>query len=69
MMLSVRADKLAEKRKEMNLSQYRLSILSGLSGNSVFRMETQRHKISDLRAKAIADTLNCNVTELFYTDK
>ena len=30
-------------KEKMNLSQYRLSILSGLSGNSVFRMETQRH--------------------------
>lgn len=67
-MLVVKRDELAKKRKERNLSQHRLSVLSGLSGNAIYRMECRDHKISTLRARAVADTLNCTIDELFYSD-
>lgn len=66
MLLCVRKDKLIAKRKMMNLSQHELSLLSGLSGNAVFRMEAQSHKVNPLRAKAVANVLNCEVSEIFY---
>ena len=68
-MLSVRRDALTEKRKACSLTQHRLSLLSGLSGNAIHRMEQQNHKVSLLRAKAVADAMNCTVEELFYTSK
>ncbi len=65
MMLTVKRDKLIRKRKESNLSQHRLSVLAGLGGNAIFRMETQDYKVHPLRAQAVADALNCRVTDLF----
>ncbi len=53
----------------MNLSQHKLSILSGLSGNAIFRMETKEHRVSPLRAKAVADILECDVADIFYVSK
>lgn len=67
MLLTVKRDKLVNKRKASNLSQHRLSVLAGLGGNAVFRMETQDYKVHPLRAKAVADALNCNVTDIFDT--
>lgn len=69
MLLTVQQDKLIKKRKSLNMSQYRLSLLSGLSGNSVFRMENQDHRVSPLRAKAVADALQCQIDELFYVSE
>lgn len=67
MMLDVNVSNLIQKRKEKNLSQYRLSILAGLPGNAVFRMEQGNHKVNNLRAELIAKTLNCDIKELFHT--
>ena len=67
MLLSVKQQQLSKRRKLMNLSQHKLSVLSGLSGNAIFRMETQTHKVSLLRAKAVAETLGCEVADIFYT--
>lgn len=66
MLLRVKQARLAEKRKSMQFSQHELSLLSGLSGNAIFRMETQSHKVNPLRAKAVANVLNCEVSEIFY---
>lgn len=64
-MLSARKDRLVSKREEKKLSQHKLSILSGLSGNAIFRMENTNHRVNSLRAKAVAEALGCSVDELF----
>lgn len=66
MLLSVKQQQLSKMRKSRNLSQHKLSVLSGLSGNAIFRMETQAHKVSIFRAKAVADILGCEVSDIFY---
>ncbi len=66
MLLNVKQQQLSKIRQSMNLSQHKLSVLSGLSGNAIFRMETQAHKVSPLRAKAVADILGCEVADIFY---
>lgn len=66
MLLNVKQQQLSEMRKSLNLSQHKLSVLSGLSGNAIFRMETQAHKVSVFRAKAVADILGCEVSDIFY---
>lgn len=69
MLLNVKQQQLSDRRKSMNLSQHKLSILSGLSGNAIFRMETKEHRVSPLRAKAVADILECDVADIFYVSK
>ena len=65
MLLKVKQQQLTEMRKSLNLSQHKLSVLAGLSGNAVFRMEKQAHKINPLRAKAVADVLGCELADIF----
>ena len=61
----VKRDELIRKRKAMNLSQHKLSIICGLTGNSIYRMENEYHRVSNLRAMAVAKSLNCDIKELF----
>ncbi len=69
MLLNVKQQQLSDRRKSMNLSQHKLSILSGLSGNAIFRMETKEHRVNPLRAKAVADVLKCDIADIFYVSK
>lgn len=68
-MLSVRKDVLVKKRTEKNLSQHKLSVISGLSGNAIFRMEKYDHKVNKFHAKAVADALGCSINELFIRER
>mgnify|MGYP003623516671 CR=1 FL=1 len=69
MLVKVNATALAEKREAKKLSQHKLSILSGLSSASIFRMENELHKVSDLRVKAVATVLGCSPDELITEEE
>ena len=64
MLVKVNSEKLKSVRTSMGLSMTKLSELSGLSGNAVFRMETKPMKVSDLRLKEVAKILLIDVNEL-----
>lgn len=60
-MLIAKVDKIIELRKAHGLNQKRLSEKAGLPVNAVFRIETGAYtRTQDLRAKAIANALECN---------
>ena len=65
MLGSIKKNELIQKRLNKNLSQHRLSHLAGLGNNAVFRMENTECKVNSLRAKAVADVLNCHIYEIF----
>ncbi len=69
MLLAVKQDKLMQYRKNKKLSQYRLSVLAGLSGNAVYRMENEKHKVSPLRAQAVCAVLQCSLEDIFEVTK
>lgn len=61
-MLIAKVDKIIELRKAHGLNQKRLSEKAGLPVNAVFRIETGAYtRTQDLRAKAIANALECNI--------
>lgn len=64
MLVVINKKALREKRLEKNYTQHRLSVLAGLPGNAVFRMENTEHKVDTLRITAIANILDCGVEEL-----
>ena len=66
MLMMVKQEELVRMRKEKALTQHKLSRLAGLGNNAIFRMETGLHRVTKLRAKAVADILGCDVTDLFY---
>lgn len=69
MMLTVKKEALAKRRIEENLSQYMLSILSGLSPNAIYRMESEKHKVNSLRAQRVARVLECEITDIFTNEE
>lgn len=64
MMVNVNAEKLQNERVSKGISRYKLSLLSGLASNAVFRMETKKQKVSFVRLQAVANALNCDVNKL-----
>ena len=64
MMVKIKSEVLISKRQEKKYSQRQLSILSGLSDNAIFRMESKEYAVNYLRAKAVADALKCDVDEI-----
>ncbi len=57
---------LEKLRKAQKLSQHELSIKAGLPNNAVYRMEKKTHKVSILRAKAVAGVLGCDVSMFIH---
>ena len=69
-MLIAKVDKIIELRKAHGLNQKRLSEKAGLPVNAVFRIETGAYtRTQDLRAKAIANALECKVEEIFTSEQ
>lgn len=65
-MLIAKKEEIKKRREQRGLSQRQLSFKAGLPVNAVFRLETENHSYTyPLRAKAIADALNCNVDDIF----
>lgn len=57
------------RRLEIGLSQHKLSQIAGLGGNAINRIESGKTSgIHPLRAKAIAEALNCEVTDIFINE-
>ncbi|WP_294909878.1 helix-turn-helix domain-containing protein [uncultured Ruminococcus sp.] len=72
MFVIVNIDKLIELRKKQNLSQHKLSLKAGLSGNAVQRLESGANitnQTSNLRLKAIAAALEVDEQELILCNK
>lgn len=69
MLVYVNREKLTNMRRDMNLSQRQLSLMSGLPGNAVNRMETEDNRVSSLRLSVVAATLGCELTNLIRTQK
>ena len=63
-MVTVNTEKLQSERISKGISRYKLSLLSGLASNAVFRMETKKQKVSFVRLQAVANALNCDVNNL-----
>ncbi|MCI8921747.1 MAG: helix-turn-helix transcriptional regulator [Acutalibacter sp.] len=58
------------RRKEIGLSQHRLSLQSDLSGCAISRIESGRTKrINHLWTREIAKVLDCKVEEIFTDAK
>ena len=66
MLVFVNKENLKEMRQKLNLSQRKLSLISGLPVNAVKRMETEDRRVSSLRLLAVATTLGCSVTDLIH---
>lgn len=66
MFMTPKIDELVKRRTEAGLSQHQLSLNSGIGGSSLSRIESgATNAIHPLRAKAIAKTLKCKVTDIF----
>ena len=63
-------DELRCRRVEKNLSQHKLSRMAGLGGNAINNIETGTTlAIHPLRAKVIAEALQCEVSDIFIDEK
>lgn len=66
MFLKPNVAEIRRKRKNLGLSKHKLSLLAGLSGTAIFRIESgSTQKVHSLRAKEIAKALNCDVNDIF----
>lgn len=66
MFLKPNVAEIRRKRKNLGLSKHKLSLLAGLSGTAIFRIESgSTKKVHSLRAKEIAKALNCDVYDIF----
>lgn len=60
------SEKIRERRITANLSQHSLSLKAGLGGQAINRIERKETMgVHPLRAKAIADALECPLEEIF----
>ena len=65
-MLVAKKEEIKKKRLSLNLSQRQLSIKAGLPDNAICRIENENfNSIYPIRAKAIAEALNCSIQEIF----
>ncbi|MCR0205629.1 helix-turn-helix domain-containing protein [[Clostridium] innocuum] len=65
-MLIPNINEIVKRRKKLSLSQYGLSKKAGLPHNAISRIESGRYgNTYPIRAKAIAEALGCELTEVF----
>lgn len=70
MFLTPKIDKVRMRRLEIGLSQHKLSLIAGLGGNAINRIESgETASVHPLRAKAIAKALHCKVSDIFIDEK
>lgn len=66
MFMTPKIDEIVKRRNDAGLSQHQLSLKAGIGGSSLSRIESgTTTAIHPLRAKAIAKTLGCKVTDIF----
>ncbi len=69
-MLIAKRDEIQRRRLEVGLSRQELSLLAGLPKNAIFRIESgQTSYTYPIRARAVADALNCKVEDIFDETK
>ncbi len=69
-MYIVKSDQLKQLREIKEFSTSELSQLAGLPSNAVWRMEHgQSPRTHPLRAKAVAEALSCEVTDIFTDER
>lgn len=70
MWLIPKVEEIKKRRLEAGLSKHQLSLMAGLGGSSICRIENEIvKKVHHLRAREIADILKCNVNEIFEEEK
>ena len=63
-------DVIKNKRKMLGMSKHKLSIMAGLSGTAIYRIESGKtKKIHILRANEIAKALGCNISDIFKEEE
>lgn len=66
MFMKPKVDEIVSRRIELGLSKRQLSLQSGIGSSSLCRIENgTTTQIHPLRAKAIAKTLGCKVSDIF----
>jgi DNA-binding XRE family transcriptional regulator len=65
MFLKPKGSEISKKRLEAGLTRYALSKKAGLGSYAIARMEENLHCVHQLRAKAVAEVLGCNINDLF----
>lgn len=66
MFVTPNISEIKKRREKVGLSQHQLSLQSDLSGCAISRIESGKTKrISHLRAREIAKTLDCKVEDTF----
>ncbi len=66
MFVKPKIKEIQKKRKKLGLSKHQVSLKAGLGGSSLSRIETGTTKhIHPLRARAIAEMLQCDVEDIF----
>ena len=68
-MYIVKQQELKRKREELGITKSRLSKEAGLPNNAVGRMENGDYRTHPIRAKAIAEALQCEVSDIFIDEK
>lgn len=65
-MLVPKKEEIKRRREKKGFSQRQLSCKAGLPVNAVCRLENGNYSFTyPLRAKAIADALDCNIEDVF----
>lgn len=65
MFLVPKGSEIKKRRISQGLSRYALSKKAGLGSYAVARLENGTHASHILRAKALAETLSCDVSDIF----
>lgn len=68
-MYIAKREELRRRREELGVTKAKLSREAGLSNNAVWRIENEDYRTHPLRAKAIAEALQCKVTDIFTDEK
>lgn len=69
-MLIPKVDEIRRRRVEAGLSRQKLSLLAGLPKNAVLRIEERQTSYTyPIRARALAEALQCGVEDIFIETK
>ncbi len=69
-MLVPKISEIQRRREDAGLTRQKLSLLAGLPGNAMLRIESgQTSYTHPIRARAIAEALQCGVEDIFTNVK
>lgn len=67
MYLKAKSSEIQKRRMNLGFTRHGLSKKAGLGPMALSRMEEGRHLVHPLRAKALAEVLECSVEDIFET--